>query len=112
MYELSDINPSKLHISVPRRFRKHSKCPEILILHSNDIPESDIQEREGYRVTRPSRTICDLLNDGKVSFEFFEQAIRESINRGYITLEQVKKMCTDFPDIYDIVNSVEVVGGE
>jgi len=33
LHELSDIMPSKLHMTVPREFRRNSRIPEILVLH-------------------------------------------------------------------------------
>lgn len=99
MYELSDINPSKLHISVPRGFRRNRQCPEIITLHLNDIPESEIQEREGYKVSKPVRTIADLLKEEKISLELVLQAIRSSISRGLLSQSQLKKLCFEFPYI-------------
>lgn len=106
MYELSDINPSKIHISIPRGFRRHSRCPEVLVLHTNEIPDAEIQEREGYRVAKPFRTIRDLLEEGKVSLEFIEQATRQSVVRGLVTSEQVKKIGSDFPEIKELVKDL------
>jgi hypothetical protein len=106
MYELSDINPSKIHISVPRGFRRHSRCPDVLVLHINEIPDAEIQEREGYRVTKPFRTIHDLLYDGKVSLEFVEHAIRQAFGRGLITPGQVKKIVSDFKEISELVKEI------
>jgi predicted transcriptional regulator of viral defense system len=55
--ELSEVMPSKLHMTVPKAFRRNSKIPEILILHHAQLDKSDVQEMHGVRVTRPLRTI-------------------------------------------------------
>src|SRR5690348_5152971 len=64
LHELSDIMPSKLHMTVPREFRRNSTIPEILVLHRAHLDTSEIQEMHGIRVTRPLRTIVDLLRSG------------------------------------------------
>src|SRR6516225_3923395 len=61
LHELSDIMPAKLHMTVPKDFRRNSAIPEILILHRAHVDKSDAQEMYGVRVTRPLRTIIDLL---------------------------------------------------
>ena len=37
LHELSDIMPSKLHMTVPKHFRRNSRIPEVLILHRADL---------------------------------------------------------------------------
>src|ERR1700676_4788954 len=66
LHELSDIMPSKLHMTVPKEFRRMSEIPEVLILHRAQLDPSDIHEIHGVRVTRPLRTIIDLLRTGQV----------------------------------------------
>jgi predicted transcriptional regulator of viral defense system len=36
LYDLSDLNPSKLHMTVPMDFRRNSEIPGILVLHFAD----------------------------------------------------------------------------
>ena len=44
IHELSDVAPAKLHMSVPRSFRKGTEIPNNLCLHFVDeIPQSDIE---------------------------------------------------------------------
>jgi hypothetical protein len=49
--------PSKLHMSVPREFRRNSRIPEILVFHGAHLDTGEVQEMHGIRVTRPPRTI-------------------------------------------------------
>ena len=37
LYELSDLNPAKLHMTVPAHFRRNSEIPGILGLHYADL---------------------------------------------------------------------------
>jgi len=51
--ELSDFMPSKLHMAVPKEFRRSREIPEILVLHRAHLNTGDVQEMYGVRVTRP-----------------------------------------------------------
>jgi predicted transcriptional regulator of viral defense system len=89
IHDLSDLMPSKLHMTVPRAFRRNSETPAILVPHYADLPQTDIEAREGFRVTRPLRTIADLLRAGEVPDEVLIQALREALARGMITRAQL-----------------------
>ena len=52
LYDLSDLNPAKLHMTVPTDFRRSSDIPGILVLHYADLPESDIQTAQGFKRRR------------------------------------------------------------
>jgi predicted transcriptional regulator of viral defense system len=90
LYELSDLNPSKLYMTVPRHFRRNSQIPGILVLHHADLPASDVREAQGFRFTHPLRTILDLIEAGTVEQRFINQALRQAANRGIITPNQVR----------------------
>ena len=90
LYDLSDLNPAKLHMTVPTDFRRSSDIPGILVLHYADLPESDIQTAQGFKFTRPLRTILDLIEVGAVERNFVRQALRQAVDRGLITRQQVR----------------------
>jgi len=48
IYELSDLIPAKLHMIVPISFRRSTGIPPILVLHYDDLPADEAEEREGY----------------------------------------------------------------
>lgn len=90
LYELSDLNPAKLHMTVPTGFRRNSDIPGILVLHYADLPESDVQAAQGFKFTRPLRTILDLIEAGTLERNFIRQALRQAIDRGLITRQQIR----------------------
>jgi hypothetical protein len=91
LHELSDVNPAKLHMTVPPRFRRNSEVPRILVLHREIVPPHDIQSAQGYRFTRPLRTIIDVMEAGTVEHTFIRQAIRQAFDRGLITRVDLRK---------------------
>lgn len=90
IYDLSDLMPAKLHMTVPESFRKNSALPDILILHYGNLPAEDIVEREGFRVTRPIRTMMDLERSGELSNDQLLQAFSEARKQGLITEADIK----------------------
>ena len=60
LFNLSDLNPAKLHMTVPMSFRRNSEIPGILVLHYADLPASDVQTGPGYKITRPLRTAIEV----------------------------------------------------
>ena len=90
LHELSDLNPSKLHMTVPMRFRRNSEIPGILVLHYADLSPTDVETVQGFRFTRPLRTIVDLIQADTVERGFIRQAIRQALQRGLITRQQVR----------------------
>ena len=90
IYDLSDISPFKLHITVPVDFRRNSQIPDILILHKFNLESSEWQTIAGYRVTTPTRTLFDMLCSG-ISKAFITQIVREGCSRGLFPKQQLKK---------------------
>jgi len=90
LHELSDLNPAKLHMTAPAHFRRNSEMPGIAVLYSADIPTPDVEVGPGYKYTRPLRTILDLIEAGSVEQTFVRQALRQAIDRGLITRQQLR----------------------
>ena len=90
LYDLSDLNPAKLHLTVPTDFRRNSDIPGILVLHYANLPDSDVQAAQGFKFTRPLRTFLDLIEADTVEQRFILQALRLAIDRGLITRQQIR----------------------
>ena len=61
--------PAKLHLTVPRNCRRNSEIPRVLVLHFADLPQSDIGIADEVRVTRPIRTVLDLLEEERCGLQ-------------------------------------------
>lgn len=95
LHELSDLMPAKLHMTVPHGFRRNSKIPEVLSLHRANVDKSDIQEMHGVRVTRPLRTVVDLLLSGHVDRSQLKRAVDEAVRRGLIGRREIDRLPHD-----------------
>jgi len=89
LYDLSDVMPAKLHMTVPRSFRRNSEIPRVLVLHFADLSQNDIGIADGVRVTKPMRTMLDLLEGGEVPPATLREALREGLRRGLIRRTEI-----------------------
>ncbi len=89
LHDLSDVMPAKLHMTVPRGFRRNSEIPRVLVLHFADLPQNDIGIADGVQVTKPMRTMLDLLEGREVPPATLRQALREGLRRGLIRRSEI-----------------------
>ena len=99
IHELSDLNPAKLHMTVPAAFRRTAKTPNVLVLHRSDLSKKDVELQQGFAVTRPLRSIADLAAAESTSRDIVEQALIEGRRHGVITARELSELGrkTHFP---------------
>ncbi len=98
IYDLSDLMPSKLHMTVPSHFRKFNEVPKILVLYKASLLKSDIRLIRGFAVTTPVRTIFDLFESNHLGKDILIQAATEAIKKGLIHPkheDKIKKVIKD-----------------
>jgi predicted transcriptional regulator of viral defense system len=59
LHDLSDVNPAKVHLAVPRAFRVRRDVPAYLVLHPMDLRDEEVELVDGIPATTPERTIRD-----------------------------------------------------
>jgi predicted transcriptional regulator of viral defense system len=92
IHELSDVNPAKLHMTVPTAFRRTAKTPNVLVLHRSNLDQKDIELRQGFAVTRPLRTIADLAVSESTARDLVQQALMEGRRSGVITAREISML--------------------
>ena len=70
-------------ITVPPGFRK--KAPKGCVIHRGGISDDEKEQREGFFVTNPLRTIIDSA-ESNCSIDYLEQAIQEACDKGIIQI--------------------------
>jgi predicted transcriptional regulator of viral defense system len=83
LHNLSDLLPSRLHMTVPPTFTRKS-VPKGLVLHRDQIDPEDVEHAHGVPITRPIMTILDLLKCDTVAWDLLRQALRQALNSGLI----------------------------
>ncbi len=107
--DLSDANPSKLHMTVPPGFRRNATLPPVLVLHKAELLPPEIVRERGYSVTRPMRAILDSAASGDADPGMLKQALGGGLRRGLITRSEIRqaKKRTDLPPwMKEMLNNV------
>jgi len=91
LYDLSDINPARLHMTVPHSFQRRNKLSKIPVLHRGSVHKDDIETRFGVKVTRVLKTITDLLAARTVQMDHMRQAVKQAFQLGLITRTELAR---------------------
>ena len=81
LHDLSELLPAEIHLTVPPTFRKEP--PTGCVLHKARLARKDIEERTGFRVTVPLRTLLDVAASG-VPEEQLQKAVADALARGLV----------------------------
>ncbi len=81
VYDLGDILPAAVHLTVPPDFRK--KPPKEVSLHKAKLVAADFEMRDGFPVTKPLRTIADLTLS-HIDPERLLGVLREALHKGLV----------------------------
>jgi predicted transcriptional regulator of viral defense system len=95
LHELTDVNSSRLDMTVPASFRRGAPVPRILRLHHGHISEPEHEALFGVPVTNALRTILDVWEEGSLSKETLRQAFRQARSGGKITKKQAAELLHD-----------------
>ena len=81
----------------------------MLVLHFADLPQSDIGVVHGVQVTKPMRTILDLLEGGEVPPATLRQALRDGLRRGLIRRSEIAEARKHLADSNQLRNLFQKV---
>ncbi len=95
LHELTDVNPSRLDMTVPASFRRGAPIPKILRLHYGYISEPEQEALFGVPVTNALRTILDVWEEGSLPKDTLRQAFEQARSNGKITRKQAAIMQHD-----------------
>ena len=84
LYELCDINPARIDVTVPRRYRTHRSVPALYRLHPRDLVSEQTGRLQGLPIVTPLRAILDGI-ESNVRDEMIEQAIQTAERQSLIT---------------------------
>ena len=81
VHELGDVDPAQVHLTVPPNFRQTDSS---LVIHRAELPDRDVEEHDGFRVTTPLRSLLDVAA-GELDLDQLAQAIEEALAGGMTT---------------------------
>lgn len=95
LYDLGDLLPAKIHLSVPADFRK--KPAKNIVLHKTKLGESEIEKRDGLPVTIALRTILDLARS-HLDDERLSAVTRDAIQKGLLSRHDLLDALSRVPE--------------
>lgn len=84
LYELCDVNPSAIHLTVPSGFRTRKAVPEIYRLHRFDLDPAEVGWHESIPIVTAERAILGGIEQA-LGWQLIDQAIDTARARGLIT---------------------------
>jgi predicted transcriptional regulator of viral defense system len=91
LYELCDVNPSGIHLTVPRDFRTRKDVPLAYRLHREDLGESELRWHKGIPIVGPARAIRGAIEDA-LGWHLIGQAIDNARARGLLSRRQAEEL--------------------
>ncbi len=92
LYELGELIPGDIHLTVPPGFRK--RPPKGCHFHKRHLGPGQSKEMSGFRITTPAQTLEDLAVDPSISQDQFKKAAKAAVERGLIRRTQTKRLMT------------------
>lgn len=93
VHELGELDPLKTHLTVPANFR--ATHPSV-ILHRGVVPSDQIEQREGFSVTSPARTLVDV-SQSATDADQLDTALAEALDR-HLTTPRLIRAAADQAD--------------
>jgi predicted transcriptional regulator of viral defense system len=87
LWDVSDVNPSKVHITVPRAHRTQRRIPGSYAIHREDLNPADLTTIEGIPVTTLALALRQCAKD-HLGRDLLEQAARHGRARGLLSADQ------------------------
>lgn len=96
LYELCDVLPTRVHVTVPRPFHRTSAPFQV---HLAPLPDDEVQVYNGVRVTTPARAIVDSAATGTDPTQV-HKAVREALDRGLVDPDELRSAAARHPNQY------------
>jgi len=95
LFDLSDIIPDAVHLTVPRSRRSLPSVWGVKI-HTTERPigPSERWEREGIIITSPTRSILDAAEKG-ADPDQIERAVVQAVGRGLASTQELRRAASD-----------------
>ncbi|MGI8815384.1 MAG: hypothetical protein ACR2G2_08940, partial [Pseudonocardia sp.] len=88
LWGLCDVNPAKIHLSVPKSARVRRVMPATYEIHTRDLDTSDIDRFEGIPVVTPHRAVLDGV-ERHLDRRLIGQAIDSARRRGLVDRDEL-----------------------
>ena len=93
-YEISDVMPESIHLTVPKAFRKRR---EGVVLHRGLLKPETVRKEQGFSVTTPLQTIADAAGSN-LAQEHLNRAVGDALRSGLVREKKLADLALDLPN--------------
>jgi predicted transcriptional regulator of viral defense system len=91
VYGISDVNPARVHITVPKDARLRRTKPKGIVIHRGTLSPKDVTMHEGLPVTTVAKSVLDVIDTtGRLGLA--RQAIKDARKEGYISAAEANRI--------------------
>jgi len=91
VYGISDVNPSRVRMTVPKAARLRRQKPKWIAIHRGDLALADVTMHEGLPVTTVAKSVLDVMSEtGRMGLA--RQAIKDARKEGYISAAEGNRL--------------------
>lgn len=83
LWDLCDVNPAKIHVTVPKHARVRRQTPAVYAVHLRNLDASDVTLVEGIPVVTVRRAILDVI-EAHLAGHLIDQTVDTATRRGLI----------------------------
>lgn len=94
IHGLSDVNPARIHVTLPAAVRLRRDVPKVLVIHYADLDTTDVERVQGIPVTTPAKSIRDA-HAGHLGDALIAQAIADGRRVGTLATAEANRLERD-----------------
>ncbi len=94
LYGMSDVNPAKIHVTVPAAYRTHRDIPSLYVLHHEEIPPADQRSFEGVPVVSAAKAVREA-HAQHMRRSLLKQAIDDGVQSGWLRRREADRLRAD-----------------
>lgn len=91
LHGLCDVNPVRIHVTVPSSYRLRREAPGVYQLHTRDLDPGDVTRYEGIPIVTVYRAILDAI-DSDLGGHLIDQAIDTARRRGLLAPAELRAL--------------------
>lgn len=88
LLELADVNPDRVHVTVPTGSRVRRQGGEQIVVHEEELAPADVGWWQGIRCVAAATAIHQVIDAGQTQVHLIRQAVQTARANGAITAEQ------------------------
>lgn len=89
LWEVGDVNPEQIHVTVPRDHRPQRPVPEAYVIHREDLSDQEMTAVERVPVVTLERAVRECAG-AHLAVDLLEQAVRNGREQGLLSASQAK----------------------